>query len=318
MGRKALVADTTRVNKDVAFSRRRVLLSSVASKTLAGYKGKILILENFCATVRGWKFDQCAKTIGKESSPEQRVQLDKDVWFLFCEEFAQRSSNASKSALEAYRSAVGFFQTLGDVEGDWANDDDVIRATAASRYEGGKRKMTRKRGALTSEMFEELLKWLKAVGETRFEELLIVLFGTHARITEIVELKGEDVVAGGIWIPNKAYRVATMEHEEPRILKPASVLSAEAWSILERRSREAKHSTSLLFPCKEGRVHELRAVLKRACEELDWDEDVLKFDVPHCLRHGRVTDLVSEGRGSEVKMAPNTLRRYGKPNASRR
>ena len=292
---------------------------AVSAKTLCGYKGKIAILERFCQAVRGGATSERAADIGGNIPPKDKVCLEKELWFLFCEEFAEKSKNGTKSALEAYRSAVAFFQTLGDVEGSWAGDDDVMRASAAARYQGGVKKQTRKRGALTRDMFEELLDWLRKAGEARFVELLTVAFGCHARISEVIGLKACDVEVGGIWIPNKGFRVATMETQEPRILKPASVIADDAWKIIQRRAEErAGRTSALMFPCKEGRVHELRRVMKRACSELSWEEDVLDFSVLHCLRHGRITDLVGEGRGEEVKMAPSTLLRYGSSNGQRR
>jgi integrase len=165
-------------------------------------------------------------------------------------------------------------------------------------------------------MLSELLNWMKASGQEEKNEIIVTLFGTHARIEEIANLKTTDVEEEGIWIPNKTCKASTVDKEHPRILKARASITEEAWAIIWRRATE-KEPGRLLFPCEEVRISQLRAALHRASKELGWEEECLNFAVPHCFRHGRVTEMVEEGRASEIKMAQRTLERYGMPNEGR-
>jgi integrase len=312
MGRKPLVVGAKVDAEDLVQASRRVLLGAVGKKTLEAYQGKIGILGRAFAGYDGTQFQEVK--VGLPEAPEIPVTLKKSHWFKFCEDFAQRS--ASTAGLEAYRAAVAFFQQLGDVGDTWASDPDVSRAIRAARFAGGEAK--RPRGAITTTLFADLLKWLEKSGESRFKDLVTVLFGTHCRIEEIMRLtKGDVILEKGIMIPNKACRASLLATESPRVLKAWGVMTEEAIAIIRTRVADRMGEDALLFPCREGRAYQLRAVMKRAAEELGWEKGALDLSVPHCLRHGRIVELYSEGRGNEVKMSENVLKRYSKPNEER-
>jgi hypothetical protein len=298
-GRKAIVEKADPMTEeDLEQARKEVLCASVSAATLKQYRARMQILRRFA----------------KDTTGEE--ELGKKHWFAFCLQFASKSRAAGKSALEGYRAAVAFAQRLGEMPGVWAKDDDVVAAMTAVCYRGGERKRPSVRGAMTREMLVELLTWLRSTGQGEMVEVVTVIFGVHGRIEEVMGLKKEDVSDDGIEIPDKVFRAANVSTESPRIVKKKEVITDEAWSILTRRASETE-SGRLIFPCQETRTHRIRAAMHRAARELGWDEEVLVFDVPHCLRHGRVMELVAEGREGEIKMSKSGIVRYGMPNEGR-
>jgi integrase len=298
-GRKPLVGTATPMSTaEMEECRRAVLRASISGTTLKAYEDRIRILREFAKATDGAR------------------ELEKRHWFVFCQRFAAASKASSKSALEGYRAAIAFHQDLGEITGTWASDPDVVRALGAVMYQAGARKRPIKRGAITREMLGELVDWLTKTGQEEKIEVVVTLFGTHARIEEVMNLKTFDVEEGGILIPNKTCKASTVGKEQPIIRKARESITEEAWKIIWRRATESPPGR-LLFPCEEVRIPQLRAALHRASQELGWDEECLNFGVPHCFRHGRVTEMVEEGRAAEVKMAKSTLERYGMPNEGR-
>lgn len=299
MGRKALVLGCGPI-AGVDGARERVLENSVMEKTLKGYRSDAKIFDDFLAEQGG---------TAKEA---------KNYWFLFCETYCKKSDKATKESLESYRSAILFLQDLGQYPGSWAADTDVKRACYSARYKKGVKKLVVPRGALDEEKLADLRAYLIEKEEMQMLEFVDCCWGTHSRIEELLQLAEDKVVDEGILIPNKNYCCKTADTEPPFTLKGWSIILPEARVILERRRLQAaaRKKASLLFPSRDFKAYQLRAVMKKCAVENEWGGDLV-FDVPHCLRHTGIEQMVAEGKGAELKSSLASLKRYGAPNAAR-
>ena len=319
-GRQAIVLGGPIIDPHGA--RERVLTQSVMSKTLDGYRAKVAIYNAFLKQSSGR---------GDLSVAEQE-----SFWYCFCETYCEKSTKASKTTLESYRSAIMFLQSIGEFPGKWAEKEDVRKACVAARYAGGLKKVGSLRGALGAESDEGkyilLQNWLTENGELNMLDFVVSCYGTHSRLYELAGLKNEDVflttgevdergkVRGitetGICIPNKCFNAGSQDYEKPFIIKSWDIISSEAKEILEARKKATKVG-QLLFPTSQFKLTHLRACMKKALGNGSVETLELTFSSPHCLRHGRIATLVADGRGAVLKSSIASLKRYGAPNVVR-
>jgi hypothetical protein len=233
--------------------------------------------------------------------------------------------------LEAYRSALLFLFSAGaklgsgetamKLEGaEWLSKQDTIKSCKAAEYRSGEAKVKVPRGAISAEMTGDLVGWMKGEGKPGMAELAQVLFGAHARVQEVVQLKEDEVdegVGGGFRFRNKMFRCGN--GQPAWLTKGWGEVDVVVKEILLRRKRVAGKGR-LLWPCAEFRIGEFRAAMKRAAEALGWGAE-LQFDVPHCLRHGRIAQAMAaddvEEQTKTMRSSVASLGRYGKPNAAR-
>lgn len=279
----------------MAGAKARVLAMAVSKETLRMYEQKIQILADVAK--------QCKKRC-----------IDEDTWYTFAEQFAKLSKDTQRSGLESFRSALVHAQQVGTVPGTWASSDACKRSCKAVMFRQGERKIC-PRGALETPDFEALLQWLSDHGMVGMREFAVVLYRLYLRIEHLAGAKKEDVSPQGFRIPNKGYRLATMETQTPWITYARNEIPEDAWEILQRRAAVTGDKSSLLFPCSEFRIATFRRTLRTAAHELQWDPKLV-VDVPHAFRHGGAQALVE--RGGVPKMSASSKVRYLRPNGIRR
>ena len=165
----------------------------------------------------------------------------------------------------------------------------------------------RRRGALDEEKLQQVIDAARATKRPDIAEALLVLSRCILRPHDIKELTVErvDLVARQVNAKRKANIVSIVRRGEYEM---HPIVDEDAYKILEarvecHRQYEAQGhiecaDEQLIFPKWDPEV--VRSLLERVSKEQGWPES-LKFDGPHCARHGGAMNVL-DGALEEVRL----------------
>jgi hypothetical protein len=271
---------------------------SVSSATLRTYAIRIAALKKFLS---------------------ERVQqiLTLELFAEFLRELESKNGHAAKSTAEGYRSALCHHQRvhgLWATRGSWADSWECRKMVAGWAYKGRAVPATSRpaRGQVDAPMFEDMMTEAKK-SFPRFAPALEIAYRTALRPSQLMSLRQGCFVGGYITVPDKRCRAS---NKFPPSTRKAVIDPAASNLLLQLDKTPGPYFDFSLF--------ELRTVFKKIGQTLQWNSDQLKFDGPHCLRHGgmsHLSDLLGDEAESKkeelLQVSNNTKMRYTKPNSRR-
>jgi hypothetical protein len=271
---------------------------SVASTTLRTYGIRIDALKKFMSG-RGPKM------------------LTIELFAEFLRELEVKNGHAAKSTAEGYRSALCHHQRvhgLWAARGCWADSWECRKMVAGWAYKGRILPDSSKptRGQVDSSMFEDMMAEAKKKFP-RFAPALEIAYRAALRPSQLLSLRQGCFVGGRITVPDKRCRASNK-------------FPPSAWkTVIDPAARNLLlHLDKTPGPYFDFSIMELRAVFKKIGQTLGWNTTQLKFDGPHCLRHGgmsHLSDLLgdeTESKKEEIlQVSTTTKQRYTKPNCRR-
>lgn len=298
-------------------------MQSVSGRSAATARASLISLKVSASTLRQYESHRAGFRAFLAARGVQEGESEKDSFFLYLDGLRTTGGPASAGGL---RSALLHFQQVDGTE-TWAGDDDVKAAVAGFGYLARK-EPEQVRGAITPQMLEELLMWLRSGPHRSLEDLVVVSFGVALRGKEAIAIRSGDYVPHfatqrgvlGVLkhISNKGF--SAVRSAQPRTVDK-DVLDAAADAVLRRRQASTP-AGQLLFPAREGNRDQLRRAIKEGAAVLKWDARLV-FDGAHCLRHGGVGALSArladdpEGLKRAVRMSAGMVRHYARPNGQR-
>ena len=224
------------------------------------------------------------------------------------------------STAEGYRSAILHFQLsralwLSPDGCCWAADPAAVKLCRGYRYNYKRDSGKRLRGQIDDNMFPSLLEFI-TLNFPKLQHPTEIAFGVGIRSHALVAL------LRGSYCPS----TRTLTHLSKKanannglpFLEDSFVTDERSHLILTQLELRTPLG-SLYFPKHEWSLAQWRTAMKQASIALGWPSG-LKFDGPHCLRHGAVARLLDE-LGDETPKAINLsqtmLRHYSKTNEAR-
>jgi hypothetical protein len=272
---------------------------SISACTYKTYENRISTLRSF---------------IKSKNEPDLTLELFAE----FLQTLGQRQGNTSKSTADVYRCAIAHFQrahALWTADGVWADSWEAKRVVAGYGYNGKARQTTATaRGQITPQMFLQMMQHANK-HFSRFAVALELGYRVALRPHELLSLCAGTFDGTHICIPDKRSRAT---NNRPKMTYK-TVVDPQARTILQ--TLEAQGGNYFNFS-----IVSLRAAFKSIATDLQWGTAVLKFDGPHCLRHGgmahgdallRLQDRTDEECHQILQVSANTHRRYTRPNDKR-
>lgn len=262
-------------------------------------------------------YDIRINALKKFLSEKKKKNLTLELFAEFLALLETRNGHASKSTAEGYRAALVHFQrvhNLWTTGGTWADSWHCRKVVAGYAYKGKTTPATTRptRGQVDTPMFAQMMK-VAAIKHKRFAPALELAYRIALRPHQLMALKQGSYDGSHITIPDKRARATNRFslHTRKEVIDPL------AHALLQQY--ETHPGAYFKFS-----LTELRSVFKKIGQELQWDTATLKFDGPHCLRHGGMRhgrDLLEGSTEEEIQAAlqvtKNTLQRYTRPNSNR-
>ncbi len=238
---------------------------------------------------------------------------------------AAAAETADDDPVEGFRSAILHFQTsrglwLSDSGEAWAGSDQCIQICKGHRYQSKAAPEKRPRGAVEASMFPDFRDWIR-LHYPALSDPVTIEFGTGVRSHALVALHG------GSYNPTTRVlrhlsKAANARNKLPNYEETIVIDDAAHKTLCSLLLSRA--TGGLLFPTpRQGGKWNLsifRRAMKEAAVALEWPEG-LKFDGPHCLRHGRLSHLSEEVSGEDIKKVMNLshqmIKHYGKSNKAK-
>lgn len=284
------------INEFGARCRDKLLAYAVTKDTNRLYASRIKLMQQILQSVNQIR-------VARDLQP---LSWNKNLFFIFIN--ALMELKIAGSTIEGYRSAIVDGQRHGSFPGEWAGEEDVIRAVKGARYQGGKQKTMRVRGQMDGELFEAFSDWLEEEirGGAYDPSLLFffrLLFDLALRISQLIRIKVEDVSNETIEVENKkGYRADSMVSTAARI----QVVPSKEFIELLNEIKKRKKIGDFIFDRNSFDERTAREAVKRWADTHEFsflDVDGIVFDGPHTVRHGALAKKQELIRDAILKAA---------------
>jgi len=243
----------------------------------------------------------------------------------FLEFLIQRFPKPTFSTLEGYRSAVQHFQRTRQLwceEEAWSTSWACRRAIAGLTYQGKNKDhippiRARQRGQVDPDMFSHMIS-LARQQYRPFAPAFELSYRVALRPEQVMALQKGCYTDGFVWVPDKTANARN--HRDPWTKKEVSDETAKfILQALEEKTTQGSYWTFA--------IDDFRAIFKKIVDKLQWEQKFpwLKFDGPHCLRHGGMrhldnllADLPEEARLKKMQISKSVVNRYTRPNSLRK
>ena len=271
---------------------------SVAAATLRTYNIRIDAIKKFLRTMK-------------------KASLNLELFAIFLQKLETRNGQASKSTAEGYRAALCHHQKIYGLWCDptpWADTWQCRKMVMGYAYKGKTVQQTRPvRGQVDSPMFHAMMTVARQQ-YPKFATALELAYRVALRPHQLLSLHQGAYDNTSITIPDKRCRA---NNRFPPLTRK-TIIDPHAHQLL----RDLENKPGLYF---DFSASELRRVFQSIGRELQWNTAALKFDGPHCLRHGGMSHGRELLTGAEeqaiqhtLQVSKNTLNRYTTPNSRRK
>lgn len=270
---------------------RRVLIGGIRRRTFKDYRQKYLRYVQFVL--------------------DHSVPYDKES--LKCFLLQLHAQGASGSTVAKHRVAVSFLQKLREEE-TWASHPDLVLLTSSMEHMS--RKSGAKRGAISTEMLEQLCVVCDS-DERQYATLFRLLFYGILRWSQAYNVRSGDIIRK----QRSTYVILRRDKRARRgsnrsIVHERRILWPQAEWILEELTKKIPRGKRLFAWASHSKANQL---IKKAARRFSWPQK-LAFDGVHCLRHGGAQatrerlEVIEKVGGEGAAMAPRTWKWYSRVN----
>ena len=238
---------------------------------------------------------------------------------------SRRLVAGANDTADGYRCAILHFQRsrqlwLDEDGTEWAGTELCIKICKGYKYRSktSASGAPKKRGTIDSSMYPTFLEWILHEFPA-LSDAVELGYGTGLRSHALVALHDKSYDSPVRKLEHKS-KVANAANGKP-FLETTIVTDQRAHDILVRLTATTRPG-ELLFPIGRWNLTTYRTAMKMAAVVFFWPTG-LKFDGPHCLRHGHVSALVND-QGldddeiqEQMTLSKPMIRRYGKTNAKK-
>lgn len=282
-------------------TRIQLLNQALSASTQKQYKARISVFHDFITEMIN------NDNIGYEdATPLGSI----DIFAHFLSHMGKSLGTYNRSTAEGYRCAILHYQRTWDLP-PWAASKTCQSLVEGYSFRGKPQERSFIRAQVTLPMHRDMVEYC-ITQRPQYTDAIQLAFRVALRPHELMSLKKGSFSEDTLRIPDK--RATSKNSMPPTTTK--KVFDTYALSILSK----LESSTAANTPYFSFTIVHLRIMWRKMITDLGLDSlpGPLQLDGPHCLRHGGMAYLLSEGISpQDLQVSIPTLRHYTRPNQKR-